>query len=301
MKKTLIIQGDLSKVLTAIPALEKFVINNPDCTIIIYEYIALFWGNKILVNNIFDSNTKDNYQRIKNTKITKPDPYLNSDFLNGKISLIDAWNQEINGNKEHLSFPSIHLQEYEKIIGTSVRKNYFSKVIAFQPFSNDVEFFEGQIKDKSCKSLNVKTCKELVKKIKNQGYGLWLITDREVPVLNSSDFINIWPSDPRAYAAIMSQCDYFVGVDGSGQHLARSFNLPGTVIMGGSNTVNNTYPDHFNILNDKPNRDYMPVGLAEFDRYLAEANNDSILSFDDNEIKELCNNVIKHIKKSTKR
>jgi len=300
MKKTLIIEGELSKVFTSIPALEKFVTNNPDCTIVVHEFGPIFWGNKKLSNFIFDNHTKDLFNRIKNTKIIKPDPYYNIDFLNGKIHLVDAWNQEINGDKDPMPVPKMYIQEHESKVGLSVKRNYFNTIIAFQPFSKDVEFLENEVKDKSCRSMRLKLCKEIIKRLKLQGYGIWLITDRDIPVLSPTDFIQLWPTDVRSMASILSQCDYFLGVDGSGQHFARSFNIPGTVVMGGSNTTNFTYPDHFNIVNDKE-RDYMPYGLADFDRYIAEANNDKLMNLSDKEIKDLCNNIIKHIKKTVKK
>lgn len=299
METTLIIDGGLGRVITAIPALEKFVRKNPKTTIIIFGWISILLGNKILANNLFDHNTKGLYQIIKDTKIIKPEPYYNSHYLNGRISLIDAWNQEINNDNEKMPLPNLYISQEEKNAYSKMRSGY-KKVICFQPFGSTTEFVDNKVKDNTLRSLNEKTTIEIVKSLKKQGYGIWLMTNQVVPFLDNRDFIQQWPNDPRGIVAMISHCDYFLGIDSSGQHIARSLNIPGSVIMGGTNTTNVTYPDHFYILNDKPDKQYMPYRVGDFDFWHNGIINDNILNFSDKEIKSLSLNIVKHIKKTTK-
>lgn len=300
MKYTIIIDGGLGRVITSIPALEKFVIKNPDTNIIVYGWAGIIMGNKFLSDKIFDNNTKGIYCKIKDTKILKPEPYFNSDYLNGKISLIQAWNQEINGCNELLDVPKIHLKTEEIRKFSSYRQTYHRKIIAFQPFGSTANIQDNSVTDNTLRSLDVNTTKGIVAAIKKQGYGIWLITDKSIPFLNGTDFIQAWPTSDREMAAMMHHCDYFIGIDSSGQHIARSLNKPGTVIMGGTNTINTTYPDYFNIVNDRPDKTYMPYRVAEFDWWLSETINNDIMVFDDKKIKQICSDILKHIKKTCK-
>ena len=56
----------------------------------------------------------------------------------------------------------------------------------------------------------------------------------------------------RQWAAIIEAADYFIGCDSVGQHMARAFDKPGTVILGSTFAENITYPDHFQILQKTP-------------------------------------------------
>lgn len=298
MKTTLLIDGGLGRVITAIPALEKYVERNPDTYIITYFWTPILWGNKKLRNNIFDSSTKGNFDKIKTTKILKPEPYFNNDYLHGKISLADAWNQEINGDKETMGIPKLYVSHSDLNKVSALKKTYYSKIIAFQPFGSTAQIVDNKVIDTTLRSLNEKTTKEIVKRLKKENYGIFLITDKQIPFLNASDFIQYNASDIRELAAAISLCDYFVGIDSSGQHIARSLNIPGSVIMGGTNSTNISYPDYFHMINDDPNKTYMPYRIAEFDWYLSEIENDKVLDFSDTEIKQICNDIVKNIKKT---
>lgn len=300
-KKTLIIDGGLGRVITAIPALEKYVTKNPNTVILIYQWLPIIFGNKILSKVSYDAlHVKGLFDLIKDTKIIKPEPYYNTDYLNGKISLLDAWNQEINGDSESMPVPNIVLRNDEIQQASQLRRTYHRKVIAFQPFGSTAVIDENGVKDNSLRSLDHKTTQQIVKALKLQGYGIWLMTDKNIPFLNGTDFISYYTQNIREVAAAINHCDYFLGVDSSGQHLARAFNKPGTIIMGGTNTKNVTYPDHFNILNDNEERVYMPYRLTDFDWWLSETLNKDCMNFDDKEIKNMTCNILKHIKKTTK-
>lgn len=301
MKTTLLIDGGLGRVVTAIPALELYVEKYPETTIVTHGWTPILWGNKKLSNNILDSNCKGLLNLIKNTKIIKPEPYYNSDYLSGKINLINAWNQEINTNNNILStVPKIYLTKNEIESAKFIRNNYYTKIIAFQPFGSTAIIADKDIKDQSARSLNIKTTQYLVKTLKDQGYGIWLICDKQIPFLDSSNFIGVGSNNIREVAALLYHCDYFLGIDSSGQHLARALNIPGSIIMGGTNTINVTYPNHFNILNDRPDKNYMPYRIAEFDYWLSELNNADLLDFDDKQLHMLGKNIVKHINKVVK-
>ena len=105
MKTTFLIDGGLGRQIAAIPALEKYVTKHPDTNIITYFWTPIYWGNPILSDRTFDSNTKGIFQMIKDTKIIKPEPYYNTNYINSKINMADAFNEEINGDNEKNAYP----------------------------------------------------------------------------------------------------------------------------------------------------------------------------------------------------
>lgn len=300
MKKTLIIDGGLGRVITAIPALEKFVENNPDSIILTYQWTPIFWGNKKLNRNIYDTSTKGIFDIIRYTKIIKPEPYYNSEYLQGKIHLIDAWNQEINNSNDKLPLPKIYLTKAELESMSFIRNNYYTKIVALNPFGSTAQIDNNKIKDNTHRSLNKETIEKIVKLLKDEGYGIWLMSDRPVPFLDYNNFIGVGSNNVREVLGLLYHCDYFIGIDSCGQHMARILNIPGSIIMGGTNSTNVTYNDHFNVLNDRNDKEYMPYRLTDFDTMLSELANEGIMDFTDKELHLMCKSIKKHILKTTK-
>lgn len=300
MNTTLLIDGGLGRVITAIPALEKFVKSNPNCNIVTYGWTAILFGNKIITNNIVDNSTKGLFNRIKDTKIIKPEPYYNSDYLNGKINLADAWNQEINGDNEKMPIPRLFFKKDELKKASAVKKTNHKKIIAFQPFGSTAVISDKDVQDNTYRSLGVNLVRGIVDGLRKNNYGIWLMTDKVIPFIQKNEVLDYFPTDTREMAAAISLCDYFLGIDSSGQHIARAFDKPGSIIMGGSNPTNVSYPDFFNILNDRPDRCYMPYRITEFDWWLSELQNDSVLDFNKKEIDDMVKNILSHIQKTTK-
>lgn len=301
MSYTIYLTGGLGKIITAIPACEKFVRKNPNTIIVLGWHTPVFFGNPLLTDKVFDISTKGLYSKIKDSKVLQPEPYFNNDYLNGKISLVDAWNQELNSDKESMPIPKLYVSKFE-LQASSVVKQKNKPTIAFQPFGTSSKFENNDVTDYSMRSLSKNTTLSLVKLFKKYNYNVFLITNQQISFLTAEDFVSYYPNDIRHYVAAVSQCDYFVGIDSSGQHIARSFNIPGSIIMGGSNTVNTTYPDFFNICNDKIGREYQFFGPFTdlFDNYLKNIENSYIMDLCEKDIKELCNNIQKHMKRSIK-
>ena len=61
---------------------------------------------------MLDSGTKNLFKLIKDTKIRRIEPYYNSNFLNEKINLIQAFDEEINQQSENLK-PNLYLSYNE--------------------------------------------------------------------------------------------------------------------------------------------------------------------------------------------
>jgi ADP-heptose:LPS heptosyltransferase len=103
------------------------------------------------------------------------------------------------------------------------------------------------------------------------------------------------------WSAVIEGCDYFIGVDSVGQHIARAFNKPGTVILGSTFAKNITYPDWFNIVEKAgvPKK-YSPIRICGLDNHLADRYNDKLMDFTDSEVDQIFMSIVKDIEKKVK-
>lgn len=98
-------------------------------------------------------------------------------------------------------------------------------------------------------------------------------------------------------AAIIEASDYFIGCDSLGQHMARAFDIPGTVILGSTFAENITYADYFQIIeNENVTKTYSPIRAVGFDGHLADRLNDGLMNFDDEQINQIYTKIVKDIK-----
>ena len=285
---TLVIDGGLGRVITAIPALETFVEKCPDTRIITYGWGSIIWGNKKLVKLVMDNNLKGLFDIIKDTRIMKPEPYFCSDYMNAKINLIDAWNQAINHDAVSMPIPKIYLSQKE-INGPRFRNR--NPIVAFQPFGSTANIDHERVMDSSNRSLTADFTIKLIKRFKRENIDILFLCDKPVPFVDGNDFIKYFPENCRWMAAAIANVDYFVGIDSSGQHMARCFNKPGSIIMGGTDPVNTSYPDFFNILNTE-NISYNPYRICEMDGYLAEIENSNNMMFDKHKTEDMIDKII---------
>lgn len=306
MYKTVFINGGAGRMICALPALERFITENPDGYVITEAGLDFVWGNKLLQDRTFDVNTKGLFDNIiKNSQIISPEPYREHGYYNQKLSIAQAFDLIINGSvRDNFDYrPNIVLNKEEELHGISAvkhaRKEHGKKkTVVIQPFGrssiNDSEL--GVIADYSTRSLETKTYFAIAKAIKEQ-YNVISMTEFPIP----DDTISVNPKELtlRKWAAIIDNADYFIGCDSVGQHLAYSMNKPGSVILGSTFAVNVSYPNYFNILEkDGFEKRYSPIRISEFGAYEADRLNDMALEFSDAETKRLIDNILADIKKN---
>jgi ADP-heptose:LPS heptosyltransferase len=295
MKTTLLIDGGYGRHICAIPALEKFVKNNPDATIVTNYWTAIFWGNNILTDHIWDSQTKGLFERIKDTKIIKPEPYFNTNFLNERINMIQSFDEEINGTSENIK-PNIYLSKFE-LNNAKSRIDPNRKTIIYQPFGSGAVFQNGDVVDRTCRSFDLNTSKKILDRLRREGFQVIIFDSKNL--FDEAEYENLNTVGYRDCAAVIAQADYFVGVDSCGMHIAHATQKPGTSFFGGSSVINYGYPEWFmTIRKDVPIK-YMPIRLADFDAWLTEANNTECMDYNQQEIDEICTEIVKHIKDKT--
>ena len=107
-------------------------------------------------------------------------------------------------------------------------------------------------------------------------------------------------ADLRQWAGIVKLSDYFIGVDSVGQHIARSVNTPGTVIIGSTFPINTSYPNYFNIIEKNVEKKYSPIRISNFESSLNNRLNEATMQFSEKEINDMFINICKDIEKKVK-
>lgn len=305
MKKVFMIDGGAGRVIAAIPALRKYVREHPneDVKILVGGWDVLYWGIPELHNITFNPEQKGIFEHvcIDADTFISPEPYRVPGYFRQELSLAEAFNILVNVTDDHkdLGLPTLVLNKAEeysaaKLIADVKQQQQKQKTIIIQPFGKSAERpTENVVFDTLSRSLNGETYLKLAKKLSTK-YNLIFFGEQNFQL--PQDTYTTKPQlDLRMWAAAIEACDYFVGVDSVGQHMARAFNKPGTVILGSTFAKNVTYPDFFNIVEKKGAKKYSPIRISGLEGHLADRHNDKLMDFSDDEINEIYSKIVKHI------
>ena len=312
---TFILSGGAGRIVTAIPALEKYHKLNPkdNFKVLIGAWDILYWGHPILQNRTFEANQKGIFDHhIKDNRVVVPEPYYSHRFFNQEINLIEAFDEIINITKDHsdLEKPKLYLSDFEianakGFIDKIKHETGKTKVIVFQPFGSGAKFINGEPIDSSNRSLYAKAYLSLIEQITDTAIILFASAPEfKHPQDNVSfQFDELGPY-LRSLMAFTYHCDYFVGIDSVAQHVAYAFNKPGVTLFGGTHEKNFGYPnDHLCVRIEGRKPVYSPWRLTTLDCELTDRLNSGIMNFSDediNQISQHVNNSLESIKPTQK-
>jgi ADP-heptose:LPS heptosyltransferase len=310
MRKVFIIDGGAGRAISAIPALEKYVRNNPkeDVRIVIFGWDNLLWGNTLLQDITYGADTKGLFDNvIKDADIiVSPEPYRVPGYFKQELSLAEAFDKEINNTDDHsdIGVPSLFLSKAEEknaanLIADVKSQQKKNLTVIIQPYGRSARIDRGDVIDDSSRGLDSSAYLKLVKKLSTK-YNLILFAEKTFHQPEDTYTFKL-EADLRMWSAVIEASDYFVGVDSVGQHMARAFNKPGTVIMGSTFAKNVTYPDWFTIIEKEDTvKKYSPIRICGLDNHLADRYNDKLMDFSDKEIDEIFMSIVKDIEKKVK-
>lgn len=304
MRKIICLDGGAGRVIAAIPALEKYVKNHPeeDIRILIGGWDNLLWGNTLLQDITYNPDTKGIFDEfIKDADVLiSPEPYRVPAYFNQKLSLAQAFDLEINGSTE-VSVPRLFLSKAEEknaanLIADIKAQQKKNKTIVIQPFGRSARVDRGDIIDDSSRGLDSAAYLKLVKKLSTK-YNLFLFAEKNFHL--PEDTYTMKPEmDLRMWSALIEGCDYFIGCDSVGQHMARAFDKPGTVLVGSTFPINVTYPDWFQIIEKEgAGKKYSPIRICGLDGHLADRYNDRCMDFTDEELDQIFMAIVADIEK----
>ena len=304
------INGGIGRVLCAIPALEKYLKNNPDDDFIIFSEFAYeaFSGHPELHSRAYPVNTPHLFRdKIQHRNVKIPEPYAVWEYYNQQCNIAQAFDICINQTLDtDLPKSSIYLSNEEKNTALSMvadmRNKRNTPLIIFQPFGkgitlNAVATPTGPI-DSTGRSFTVEDAAKLIKLIEHK-YSILLMNEFNV---NFQQFgckhetyfvenINL-----RKWFGLLHAADAFIGCDSIGQHVAHSFDKSSYVVLGSTYPENVTYVDNknftiFDFYKDK--RIYSPIRIT-MDEFPDRQNEGAMLLTDD-EISQIANKILNDI------
>lgn len=302
MNTTFIIDGGAGRLITAIPALEKYAINNPNDNfrILTAAWESLYWAHPILQNRTFNINQKGVFDlHMKDRRVVHPEPYQLHEYYNQKKHLIECFDQVINNTQDHTDLDKINLyitaQETiaaQSLINEAKQKKGKKKAIVFQPYGSGMKKGNDRPIDDGYRSLDVDFALQLIYNM-SKDHAVIFFGEKELYHPGDSYSTSFFDkgADLRMYTSLIANCDYFVGVDSVGQHIARAFNKNGTIILGSTFEENISYNDHFTIYRNKYTPTYVPIRLSNVDSEFANQLNYNTMNFDEEDIKRILETI----------
>jgi len=311
MKKIFFIDGGAGRIIAAIPALLKYNRLNPNTewSILVSIWDFLFWGIPELQDRAYNLDTKGVFDNVVKHAdiIVTPEPYRNPAYFRQEISLVQAFDREINGVTDHsdLGAPTLVFNKQETSVAVKTITNIKAsqkkqKTIIFQPFGRgaNIDPESNQIIDEESRSLSATDYVKLTKKL-GMKYNLIFFGEPEFQ-LKEDTLSAKFTCDLRQWGALIKAADYFIGCDSSGQHIARAVGTPGTVIFGSTFPINTSYPDYFNIIEKAGAKKYSPIRITGLDVSLANRLNENSMNFTDKELNDMYLAIVADIEKKVK-
>ena len=299
MNSTFMISGGAGRVITAIPALEKYYRLNPNDNfkVLIHGWESLYWNHPLLQSKTYSVGQKGVFDLIvKNSILKHPEPYHRYSYYNQQKSLCEVFDEEINNTHQHddLEKPNLYCHTNEiittnKMINDAKQQKNKKKFCVFQPYGSGIQMVNNRPLDSSGRSLDVDDALKLGYLLSQDYVVLYFgpneyIHPQDNFMLNAKNIPNV---DLRFYMSMIAQCDLFVGVDSVGQHMARAFNKPGLVVMGSTFEENVSYSNHFKIYRNGVKPTYNPIRIGGLDCEFADRANDGIMNFTQQQIEEI--------------
>jgi len=311
MAKTVFwIDGGAGRAICAIPALLKYNRLNPnsDWCVLVAAWDFLYWGIPELQDRAYGIDTKGIFDNVVKTadKIITPEPYRNPAYFRQEISLVEAFDREINNTTDHsdLGVPQLIFNTAETVVAKNTINDLKnaqkrSKTVVFQPFGRGAKLErDQQVVDEESRSLSSKDYMFLVRKLA-QKYNMIFFGEPEFQ-LQQDTYAQKYTCDLRQWAALIQEADYFIGCDSVGQHMARAVGTPGTVIIGSTFAVNTSYPDYFNIIDKGTHKKYSPIRIAGLDTMLSNRLNEKSMRFSDVELNDIYNKIVTDIERKVR-
>tara|TARA_B100000678_G_scaffold230547_1_gene199024 strand:- start:487 stop:1437 length:951 start_codon:yes stop_codon:yes gene_type:complete len=267
--KAFFLNGGMGRIISAIPALEKYyeAKEDPDFIIVIEGICNIMNGHPTLDNKTYDMYHKNLFHtKLINMDIVSPEPYRLNEYFNQKCDIAQAFDILINkkGIRE-LPAPTLILSKEELLEGRKAideikKKVKKEKLVILQPFGRAITQIDNSFVDKSNRSIEFSNLKQIIKKLQEKDWAVCIMSEFGIEFKDAGfkDEVAI-PEIPdlRKWAGLIKYADHFLGCDSVGQHLAKAMETPASVVMGATYPINTTYP------NDK---NFTIIDMGQFDR-----------------------------------
>ena len=308
--KAFFVNGGAGRVISSIPAFEKYAETNDDFIIVCEGGTDFYKGHPTLDGKAYDHWHKNLFQeQIKHRDCVSPEPYRNWYYYNQQCNLAQAYDMEINGLDEprELPKPKIELNKMEVINGFNIVQEIKSvtkkdKVIVVQPFGRSISQMGEFLADPSSRSMPLTGTCDIINQLKKD-YAVIIMSEYHFSTEEDEEKSRYPVARPqipdmRTWAAVIEVADHFLGCDSMGQHMARALDKTATVVVGSTYPENISYPGHkdFDIIDvGDGRREYAPIRITQDER--VDRFNDQAMELDKNQIKQILDSCRKRLGK----
>ncbi len=307
--KAFYINGGAGRVISAIPALEKYAETHDDFIIVAEGGMNFFKGHPVLHKYAYDSWHKNLFEdKIKMRDSVTPEPYRMWHYYNQQCNIAQAYDMEINGLDEprELPTPKIRLTKTEAINALNTIEKIKAttgkdKTIVIQPFGRNAMVQGDYIIDQSSRSFHQSYIVDIIENLRKD-YAVIIMSEFQFPIdkPGSKDLVPCgWPqADIRVWAGLIANADHFLGCDSVGQHIVKSTGGTGTVVIGSTFPVNISYPNDpdFDLIDlGEGKRTFAPLRLTQED--YQDMMNDECMEMTDDDIKKVITSCRKRLGK----
>lgn len=302
--KAFFINGGAGRVLSSIPAFERYAEESGDSDFIIVCEAGMdfYRGHPVLQSHAYEVWHKGLFeQHIRDKDIVTPEPYRINEYFNQKCSLAQAFDIEINGleTAREVSSPVINLNKMETITGYQTIQEIRAglnkeKVVIIQPFGRSVTKMGDYLIDGTSRSFEVANIVNIINGLREK-YAVVVMTEIPFPIPENKNHPVAVPREAnlRLWASMINSCDHFLGCDSVGQHMAKAVGKTATVVVGSTVPINITYEgdDSFDVIDigKEKGRNYSPIRISMDDE--KDRQNDGVMMLeeaDEQRIVESC-------------
>ena len=281
--KAFFLNGGMGRIISAIPALEKYheEANDPDFIIVIEGICDIMKGHPTLDTKTYDTNHKNLFHtKLVNMDIVSPEPYRVNEYFNQQCNISQAFDILINNKGvRDLPKPTLNLSKEELIAGRKAideikEKLKKEKTVVLQPFGRAITQIDGSFVDKSNRSFEFFNLKNIIRKLQEKGFAVILMSEFGIDFKDAGFPDEVAMPEKvelRQWAAIIKYADQFLGCDSVGQHLAYAVDTPASVVLGPTYPINTSFPnaENFKIIDlGQFTREYDPIRIS-FDERLS--------------------------------
>ena len=230
--KAFFLNGGMGRIISAIPALEKYyeAKEDPDFIIVIEGICNIMNGHPTLDNKTYDMYHKNLFHtKLINMDIVSPEPYRLNEYFNQKCDIAQAFDILINNKGiRELPAPTLILSKEELLEGRKAideikKKVKKEKLVIIQPFGRAITQIDNSFVDKSNRSIEFSNLKQIIKKLQEKDWAVCIMSEFGIEFKDAGfkDEVAI-PEIPdlRKWAGLIKYADHFLGCDSVGQHLS---------------------------------------------------------------------------------
>lgn len=302
MKTIIILDGGAGRILSAAPALIKYGFLNPEKE----WYVCVHWWDSLLwaipefqgrILNPEHPNVFEDYFWDSDEVIT-PEPYKLPEYYRQEVSMSEAFDIILNGkNDTPLPTVSMEISTQELLRGYDIINHAKEiqgkeKTIIIQPYGSAAFMSSFGVVDFTCRSIPETMYKTYVEELKKEYNVIYMGMD---DFHDGESYIPQPNLNLREWASVIALCDYFIGCDSVGQHIAKSFNKNASVVIAGTHEKNVSYPDEFHIIKRDIEMYANPMRISGMQSNLATRINEQRLKFTEEEIISSLQDIVNNI------